>query len=244
MQALDKERSEVAASTNNGRGPGRVSWSIGCKTCFSLFLWRQAKLWSRNQEEKKKRSNLIKEVEGLKTIYKGNISLSRFLSEWHQLDLHSYHGCMNKYRTFSKLKIMNSKASHAACHQQHPALNIHHPDKCSLVGRCPPSPTFPSTHSWSFLPASACHTASYVKWAALHGCAPQQICPKKKMRGCEGEGAVSKQTNTKIQYITEHIYSEGGDLWEEEWLNTRQLRSTNVLKKLFPSSLFICVPPL
>lgn len=155
MQALDKERSEVAASTNNGSGPGRVSWSIGCKTCFSFVKQKSG--------GEKKRSNLIKEVEGWKTIYKGNISFSRFLSEWHQLDLHSYHSCMNKYRTFSKLKIMNSKASHAACHQQHPALNIHHPDKCSLVGRCPPSPTFPSTYSWSFLPASACHTASYVK---------------------------------------------------------------------------------
>lgn len=38
---------------------------------------------------RKKKSNVIKEVAGLKTIYKGNISLSRFLSECNQLDLHS-----------------------------------------------------------------------------------------------------------------------------------------------------------
>lgn len=48
-----------------------------------------------------KKSNLIEEVQGLKTINKGNISFSRFLSERHQLDLHSYHSCMNKYRTFN-----------------------------------------------------------------------------------------------------------------------------------------------
>lgn len=63
------------------------------------------------------------------------------------------------------------------------------------------------------------------------------------MRGCEGEGAVSKQTDTKTQYIKEHIYSEGWDIWQEEWLNNHAAKVKKYLTEAFPLKP-VCVTPL
>lgn len=68
MQALAEERREVAASTNSGRGPGRVCWSLRCKNMLFFVSLGIGKVVKQKSGREKKESNL-KESEGLKTIY-------------------------------------------------------------------------------------------------------------------------------------------------------------------------------
>lgn len=100
MQALAKGRREVAASTNSGKGPGRVCWSLGCKTCFYFFFISSGDRESCEAEIKRRRKSNLKKKKGLKTIYL-EVTYPFSRSEKYQLNLHSYGNCLNKSKTFN-----------------------------------------------------------------------------------------------------------------------------------------------